>query len=135
MNILGKSLIFFTSREPNECCFSSFINDTQTATAAKGLSMHVALTKETFGSSPCNLQFHRFIKWLQCIMACSLECVTGFHGPKCEKPCRYPNYGLLCQKECNCTTEQYCNHITGCQGMNIIKKQCKWCLRTNNCVY
>uniref|UniRef100_A0A8W8JFZ4 EGF-like domain-containing protein n=1 Tax=Magallana gigas TaxID=29159 RepID=A0A8W8JFZ4_MAGGI len=42
------------------------------------------------------------------------NCATGFYGPKCEFPCRHPNYGELCQLECECK-EQYCNHITGCQ--------------------
>lgn len=42
------------------------------------------------------------------------ECLKGFYGPKCNCPCRHPNYGELCQSHCNCT-EQYCNHITGCQ--------------------
>nr|XP_034335622.1 multiple epidermal growth factor-like domains protein 6 [Crassostrea gigas] len=47
---------------------------------------------------------------------CELE--IGFHGPKCDRPCHYPSYGLLCHKICNCTTEQYCNHVTGCQVKN-----------------
>ncbi|XP_052710932.1 multiple epidermal growth factor-like domains protein 10 [Crassostrea angulata] len=42
------------------------------------------------------------------------KCATGFYGPKCELPCRHPNYGELCHLKCECI-KQYCNHITGCQ--------------------
>lgn len=44
-----------------------------------------------------------------------LECKDGYFGSKCEKLCRYPNYGKLCQFNCNCTDED-CDHISGCQG-------------------
>lgn len=44
-----------------------------------------------------------------------LECKDGYFGSKCEKLCRYPNYGKLCQFHCNCTEED-CDHISGCQG-------------------
>uniref|UniRef100_A0A8W8JBD6 EGF-like domain-containing protein n=1 Tax=Magallana gigas TaxID=29159 RepID=A0A8W8JBD6_MAGGI len=46
------------------------------------------------------------------------NCATGFYGPKCELPCRHPNYGELCHLKCECI-KQYCNHITGCQGAFI----------------
>uniref|UniRef100_A0A8W8JFB6 Uncharacterized protein n=1 Tax=Magallana gigas TaxID=29159 RepID=A0A8W8JFB6_MAGGI len=45
------------------------------------------------------------------------KCVAGYFGIKCQASCRYPNYGDLCQKSCSCT-EPYCNHITGCQGID-----------------
>lgn len=45
------------------------------------------------------------------------ECPTGYHGPECKGPCRFPSYGELCQCKCNCT-EQHCNHITGCQEVS-----------------
>ncbi|XP_022295661.2 uncharacterized protein LOC111105593 isoform X2 [Crassostrea virginica] len=40
-------------------------------------------------------------------------CPVGLFGPNCSLPCRYPNYGLECQMECNCTDE-VCHHATGC---------------------
>lgn len=43
--------------------------------------------------------------------------VQGYTGNKCEIPCRCPSYGEYCKQECNCE-EQYCNHITGCQGIS-----------------
>lgn len=45
-----------------------------------------------------------------------LACQSGYFGPNCSLPCRYPNYGLQCQLECKCKQEQNCNHITGCQS-------------------
>nr|XP_022294783.1 uncharacterized protein LOC111104905 [Crassostrea virginica] len=44
-----------------------------------------------------------------------VACQSGYFGPNCSLPCRYPNYGLQCQLECKCKQEQNCNHITGCQ--------------------
>ncbi|XP_078339123.1 uncharacterized protein LOC144627100 [Crassostrea virginica] len=40
-------------------------------------------------------------------------CKIGFSGPNCSQPCRHPNYGYLCQKQCNCSND-LCNHISGC---------------------
>lgn len=45
-------------------------------------------------------------------------CSVGYFGPNCSLSCRYPNYGLGCQLNCNCETE-HCNHITGCQTSSI----------------
>ena len=42
-----------------------------------------------------------------------LACKIGFSGPNCSQPCRHPNYGYLCQKQCNCSND-LCNHISGC---------------------
>lgn len=41
------------------------------------------------------------------------ECPIGFYGPNCSKPCRFPNYGLGCQRMCRCN-ESDCNNIIGC---------------------
>nr|XP_022291039.1 platelet endothelial aggregation receptor 1-like [Crassostrea virginica] len=41
------------------------------------------------------------------------ECIPGYFGPNCTLPCRFPNYGLLCQSACACN-ETDCNHRTGC---------------------
>ncbi|XP_056016782.1 cell death abnormality protein 1-like [Ostrea edulis] len=40
-------------------------------------------------------------------------CKRGYIGDNCHLPCRYPNYGVFCQLECNCN-ESYCNHKHGC---------------------
>lgn len=45
-----------------------------------------------------------------------LEYVKGYIGNKCEFTCPYPGSGESCQQNCNCK-EQYCNHITGCEGI------------------
>nr|XP_034333258.1 N-acetylglucosamine-1-phosphodiester alpha-N-acetylglucosaminidase-like [Crassostrea gigas] len=42
-------------------------------------------------------------------------CMTGYFGPNCDIPCRFPSYGESCQSECRCEKQQ-CNHITGCEN-------------------
>lgn len=42
-----------------------------------------------------------------------LDCLPGYYKTNCSDPCRYPNYGLRCQKECNCP-EKSCHHVFGC---------------------
>nr|XP_022296706.1 cell death abnormality protein 1-like isoform X1 [Crassostrea virginica] len=65
----------------------------------------------TCGTSPnCCTNFYSS-KDSHCV-----ACQTGYFGPNCSLPCRYPNYGLQCQFECKCEQKQYCNHITGCQS-------------------
>lgn len=39
---------------------------------------------------------------------------TGYIGPNCDIPCRFPNYGEYCQEECGCEKQQR-NYITGCE--------------------
>lgn len=51
----------------------------------------------------------QFFYFFLCILACKI----GFSGLNCSKPCRHPNYGYLCQKQCNCSND-LCNHISGC---------------------
>ncbi|XP_078322087.1 uncharacterized protein LOC111111869 [Crassostrea virginica] len=40
-------------------------------------------------------------------------CDIGYFGRLCDEKCRFPNYGLRCQFECNCS-EKDCHHINGC---------------------
>ncbi|XP_061194943.1 cell death abnormality protein 1-like [Saccostrea echinata] len=46
------------------------------------------------------------------------ECKRGFFGHDCSNPCRYPNYGKRCQKECNCT-EDFCDIAVGCRSCKV----------------
>lgn len=41
-------------------------------------------------------------------------CPIGFLANNCSISCRFPSYGLNCQKECNCT-ENICNFKDGCR--------------------
>lgn len=68
-----------------------------------GLSMFV---KHNFAILFCN----NFVIFLISIF---IECPIGFYGPTCSKPCRFPNYGLGCQRMCRCN-ESDCNNIIGC---------------------
>ncbi|XP_062610863.1 uncharacterized protein LOC134272678 [Saccostrea cucullata] len=52
----------------------------------------------------------------RCIL--SGECPSGFFGTHCERPCRYPNYGKDCQRECVCH-KKLCNHTTGCVNPDL----------------
>nr|XP_022294531.1 protein draper-like isoform X2 [Crassostrea virginica] len=45
------------------------------------------------------------------------ECDPGFYGTSCLNPCRYPTYGVYCQKFCDCS-ENICSNIFGCSGDN-----------------
>lgn len=42
-------------------------------------------------------------------------CSVGFFGSSCDRPCRYPSFGLHCQSKCSCSNET-CNHVKGCIG-------------------
>lgn len=48
-----------------------------------------------------------------------LACLSGYYGPNCTLPCRFPNYGTECQLKCDCD-EQQCNHTIGCRSANIL---------------
>lgn len=43
------------------------------------------------------------------------KCPAGYVGKYCETQCRFPNYGLFCQKPCLCPEVQ-CNFIFGCMN-------------------
>lgn len=43
-----------------------------------------------------------------------LECKPGYSGMNCSIPCRYPLYGVECQKSCNCVKD-LCDVSVGCQ--------------------
>lgn len=45
-----------------------------------------------------------------------IECDVGYYGQNCNFPCRYPNYGKLCQNKCECNKSK-CNHIYGCKNI------------------
>lgn len=51
---------------------------------------------------------------LSSILFSILECLSGYYGPSCSYPCRYPNYGKDCQSKCVCDEER-CNPIKGCE--------------------
>lgn len=40
-------------------------------------------------------------------------CSPGFHGDRCENKCRYPTFGLRCERKCDCR-QQLCHFINGC---------------------
>lgn len=42
-----------------------------------------------------------------------LDCLLGYYKINCLDFCRYFNYGLRCQKECNCL-EKLCYYVFGC---------------------
>ena len=42
-----------------------------------------------------------------------LDCVPGYNSLFCNLPCKHPQYGENCQRECNCNLLK-CHHIKGC---------------------
>lgn len=59
------------------------------------------------------------------------DCIPGYYGPYCNFTCRQPNYGQNCQSECWCTEEQDCNHISGCEPLNV---KASWTAETQTSV-
>nr|XP_022290995.1 uncharacterized protein LOC111102503 [Crassostrea virginica] len=53
--------------------------------------------------------------------SCS-SCLPGYHGAKCQLPCRYPSYGQLCQFQCACDEEQ-CHFINGCVNSSLANRK------------
>lgn len=51
-----------------------------------------------------------------------LDCLPGYYKTNCSEPCRYPSYGLGCQKECKCT-EKSCHHVFGCSDHKLDGKR------------
>lgn len=45
-----------------------------------------------------------------------VECDVGYYGQNCDFRCRYPNYGKLCQKMCDCS-KMKCDYVYGCGNM------------------
>ena len=43
-----------------------------------------------------------------------IDCPEGFYGLNCSLKCRYPNYGIDCQKDCSQCGRKLCNFIYGC---------------------
>lgn len=66
---------------------------------------------------------HIFIK-MNTSLNLDVDCDVGYYGKTCNLSCRYPNYGSLCQKRCDCS-EMKCDHVYGCgNGINF-KHICK----------
>lgn len=47
-----------------------------------------------------------------------IECSPGFYEKNCSSPCRYPNYRLSCQNNCQCSSA-FCSNVLGCHSNNI----------------
>lgn len=60
-----------------------------------------------------------------------LDCMPGYSGINCTSVCPYPQYGIDCQRKCNCS-EDTCDVSTGCQqittGSMHIQIDCLICL-------
>lgn len=53
-----------------------------------------------------------------------VDCLPGYFKINCSDTCRYPNYGLGCQKECICS-EKACHHVFGCLDYKLEGKKSK----------
>lgn len=51
-----------------------------------------------------------------------LDCLPGYYKKNCSDPCRYPSYGLRCQKGCKCL-EKSCHHVFGCSDHKLDGKR------------
>ena len=71
------------------------------------------ILKHSFGVFySCGIDFFKNSKnWMLRIFFSG--CEIGYFGRLCDEKCRFPNYGLRCQFECNCS-EKDCHHINGC---------------------
>nr|XP_022299477.1 uncharacterized protein LOC111108152 [Crassostrea virginica] len=43
-----------------------------------------------------------------------VECEPGFSGKNCSLACVKNYYGLLCEQECDCPPDKYCDNVRGC---------------------
>ncbi|XP_052707793.1 cell death abnormality protein 1-like [Crassostrea angulata] len=50
------------------------------------------------------------------------DCPSGYYGSNCWYSCRYPGYGVECQKECHCP-KKACNHVIGCLDYALDDKE------------
>lgn len=70
-------------------------------------------------------------------MNLDVECDVGYYGQNCDFPCRYPNYGKLCQKMCDCSKmkcDHGCGNIFGINFIHIYKKNQKLIfIKKNRC--
>ena len=46
------------------------------------------------------------------------ECPAGFFGNNCLSLCSYPQYGILCKEECDCSNSS-CHHAYGCKSTTV----------------
>lgn len=63
-----------------------------------------------------------------------VDCLPGYFKINCSDTCRYPNYGLGCQKECICS-EKACHHVFGCLDYKLEGKKSKKNNERNRNIY
>lgn len=69
------------------------------------------------------IEFLFYFIFLKILYSLILGCIPGYSGINCTSLCPYPQYGVDCQRECNCSKDM-CDVSTGCQqittgNMNI----------------
>nr|XP_034333983.1 cell death abnormality protein 1-like [Crassostrea gigas] len=47
------------------------------------------------------------------------RCMPGYSGINCTSLCPYPQYGVDCQRKCNCSKDR-CDVSTGCQQITTV---------------
>ncbi|XP_061167402.1 uncharacterized protein LOC133176275 [Saccostrea echinata] len=75
------------------------------------VSLQVNIKNETHCEgrpSPCCAGF-----MLNTNLGLCIACPLGYFGPKCNRPCPYPQFGRFCQRRCLCERKK-CNKRTGC---------------------
>ncbi|XP_062586985.1 uncharacterized protein LOC134248585 isoform X2 [Saccostrea cucullata] len=65
------------------------------------------------GICPCSGYFYD-----KDLKACK-ECLSGYMGQNCSRPCRYPGFGKQCQEECSCRAEN-CDFRNGCFNNSVV---------------
>ncbi|XP_052707711.1 uncharacterized protein LOC128182970 [Crassostrea angulata] len=72
-------------------------------------TLHASSNCERFSEFHCRED----CQWSKELNQCH-DCLTGFYGTNCSRPCRYPNYGTNCQQDCSHCERLQCNATFGC---------------------
>lgn len=78
------------------------------------VSMYSSLDCKRNAKEKCQEDCH----WSEINNIC-IDCPLGFYGINCSSPCRYPNFGKLCQQDCSHCEKEVCNSSFGCLTSNV----------------
>lgn len=72
------------------------------------------------------IEFLFYFIFFKILYSLILGCIPGYSGINCTSLCPYPQYGVYCQRKCNCSKDM-CDVSTGCftTGYNVLNSTAK----------